>query len=304
MTKGGKNPAPIGIASAFRWQSRYGAGFAPGFTIVEVLIVLAVTGLLLISGLALVNGRQDRTAFMTAVHGLQQEMEQIVNETASGYYPNGANFSCNAAGMAQPTITTLTTSAQGTNSGCVFLGKVLEFGESSNPDELIAIPVAGNRNGSQLKGSGISGGAQPIAIAPTGMPHVPDLTESHAISAGLVASAMYYNGSLSNETAGVGFMAGDSDGVYLADDGTGQGTLKSGVQQLSLYAIQGTSVGTTTLQNMAGKINAANGANFTNVKSVTVCMVSGATKQHANLTIGDLNNQTAVSLQVLSGTTC
>ncbi|HEX7368402.1 MAG TPA: prepilin-type N-terminal cleavage/methylation domain-containing protein [Candidatus Saccharimonadales bacterium] len=125
---------------------------AAGFTIVETMIVLAVTGLLVASALLYVNGKQNRTEFQVGVNELQQQIQQIINGTESGYFPtqsNGQqNFKCTSHydGTA-PTITG-TASAQGSNGDCIFLGKVLYFGPGNSgggSDAFTVFPIAGNR---------------------------------------------------------------------------------------------------------------------------------------------------------------
>ena len=67
-----------------------------GFTIVETLIVLAVSGLLLISAIVMISGRTNKTQFTTAANDLKQSLEQVINEISSGYFPNANNFQCTA----------------------------------------------------------------------------------------------------------------------------------------------------------------------------------------------------------------
>jgi len=122
---------------------------AAAFTIVEVMIVLAVSGLILLSAISLVSGRQNRTEFATGINDLQQQIQQVINETSSGYYPNGEDFTCSAT-SGTPTPVTLAdgTGAQGTNAGCIFLGKVIQFGLGNTnlgPSQLGVIPLVGNQ---------------------------------------------------------------------------------------------------------------------------------------------------------------
>jgi prepilin-type N-terminal cleavage/methylation domain-containing protein len=63
-----------------------------GFTIVETLIVLAVSAALLLVGMLFVSGRQNKTEFLVAINGEKQQMEQLINETANGFYPHSQDF--------------------------------------------------------------------------------------------------------------------------------------------------------------------------------------------------------------------
>ena len=107
-------------------------GVGRGYTIVEALIFLAVSGALLISAMSLINGKQERTRFSQAVDEVGQNLQDIFNDVSTGFYPSANNLKCVANPLAPATPTTLslttdTTVSQGTNSGCVFSGKLIEF---------------------------------------------------------------------------------------------------------------------------------------------------------------------------------
>lgn len=114
-----------------------------GFTIVEVLIVLAVTGLMFVSAALLINGRQNKTMFMSAVNDFRQQLQQIINQTQSGYY-GGTTINCQSSSTG-PNLTV--TSSDGS---CIFLGSVLQFTTGSGTFKIV--PVIGNRlyNGQEV----------------------------------------------------------------------------------------------------------------------------------------------------------
>ena len=70
----------------------------PGFTVIEVMIVLAVTGLLFISSVALISGKQNQTAFDQSIRQIQSQIQQIINEVSIGFYPNLGDVQCNGSG--------------------------------------------------------------------------------------------------------------------------------------------------------------------------------------------------------------
>lgn len=120
---------------------------AQGFTIVETLIVLAVTGILFASAALMINGKQSRTDFQVGVRNLQQRLQQIINQTASGYYPNNGNFSCADAGLPL-TISSVGANEQGQNQACIFAGTAVVFGGSGSfgsADTYGVYPLAGRR---------------------------------------------------------------------------------------------------------------------------------------------------------------
>ncbi len=128
-----------------------------GFTIVEVLIVLAVSSALLVTAYALVSGRQKRTQFTTSINDTRQQLQQIINETTSGYFPASDQFVCQDPGTQQPVTFKAAGAAdpggQGSNQGCVFLGKSIQFGlDVTDPgqSQLAVVPVVGRQTWNSL----------------------------------------------------------------------------------------------------------------------------------------------------------
>lgn len=102
-----------------------------GFTVIETLIVLAVTSALFILTVVFMNGRQSKTEFQTGSRNIAQQIQQVINETQSGYYPHQRNFSCSAAG-AGPNVTITSGGVNlGENGDCVFAGRTLVFNPST-----------------------------------------------------------------------------------------------------------------------------------------------------------------------------
>lgn len=103
--------------------------FLAGYTIVEVMIFLAVSGGLLISASALISGRQERTRFTQSVVALEQELQDTFNDVSTGYFPSGEDFTCSVVGVAAAAMIDFEPAAseQGSNSGCIFLGKLIEL---------------------------------------------------------------------------------------------------------------------------------------------------------------------------------
>lgn len=102
-----------------------GVGSIFGYTIVEVMIFLAISGALFVSASALISGRQERTMFQQSVNTTSQTLEDILNDVSTGYYPSNNDFKCTNSG-GSPTLS-VGGSQQGTNQGCIFSGKLLSF---------------------------------------------------------------------------------------------------------------------------------------------------------------------------------
>lgn len=120
-----------------------------GFTIVEVLVVLAVTAGMLVMAATLISGKQARAEFQTGVRTTQAKIQTVLNEAASGYFPS-ENISCTIAfEWYFGNIPHFSNSGtKGANEQCIYAGNLLVFGPSTGPEphmtEMKVFPVAGN----------------------------------------------------------------------------------------------------------------------------------------------------------------
>jgi prepilin-type N-terminal cleavage/methylation domain-containing protein len=296
-----------------------------GFTIVEVMIVLAVSGFMFVAAVLLINGRQGRTEFVTAINSLQQELQQTINETSSGYYPNNGNIKCvgNTAGPVKLTTIVPGNGGQGLNNGCLFLGKAIQFGTGSTapaPNQLGVLTVVGNQF--QTDGSSsVLTLAQSLprviypadvseTIAPTIVPNgsltinlqngLSVATTSSACGAGH-GGMCYIVGGAPTQTGIVAFVAGDSSGNITSSDSNGG--LKPGAEPYSLYGVGGTSTSNQALniatQNIGNVPGHATG--LVAADSVLICIASATNNQSGLITI---DSGLHVDLQMKSGVTC
>lgn len=292
-----------------------------GFTIVEVMIVLAVSGFMFVAAVLLVNGRQGRTQFQTAINNLQQELQQTVNETSSGYYPNNGNIQCSGNVTGAVKLNTAASGA-GQNTGCLFIGKAIQFGiGSSEPatNQLGVLTLVGNQY--QADGSSpvltltqsLPRAIYPAnageTIAPTNVPNG-SLTVNLQNGLSVAASSSvcgagrggmcYIVSGTPTKTGIVAFAAGDSSGNIAASDSTGG--LKPGTEQFSLYGVSGAAanegldVATQKIGNAAG-----NPSGLVSADSVSICIASATNNQSGLLTI---DAGLHVRLDVKAGLTC
>jgi hypothetical protein len=115
-----------------------------GYTIIEVMIVLAVTAALFISTALLLTGKQGKTQFEQGVNDFSMQLESVMSDVGASYYTNG--FTCTATAPGKPVLSAPPKDA-GSNEGCVFLGKVLY---RTNNTSLSLIDVVGRRDSMDL----------------------------------------------------------------------------------------------------------------------------------------------------------
>lgn len=173
-----------------------------GYTIVEVMVFLAISGFMFIIAASFVSGRQATAEFKQGMNSINDQTRQVINDVSNGFYPSNSDFPCHA-NAAGPPLFSGTNAEQGANQGCVFLGKVIQFSLDANPSDYAVYSIAGRQNvgGVNTAAPASFVQAQPRAItAPT------DLTQINHIEWGVRVTNMY-NGAPnpSNEIGAVGF---------------------------------------------------------------------------------------------------
>lgn len=270
-----------------------GGNKARGFTVVETLIVLAVTGGLFIAVAATLSGRQQRTQFEQGINDIRSQIQQVVNDVGTGLYPGLNNFRC-SAGAFGPVFTAASTE-QGENTGCVFLGKIMQFKiAGTDPEEYNIYATAGLQRLSDGTEVTTYAQAHPTVISPSSSsPSTPDVTEKKKLQYGLTTLWVRSGGT---DYGAVGFL--NKLASYSASGIVG------GAQQVDLVAVPGTSLNQSQINGAqaintnleTSTINPANG--------VQICFVSGGSEQSGIVTIGSAGRQLSVTLSIKSNRTC
>ncbi len=269
------------------------------FTIVEVMIFLAVSALMMVAAFAMFSGQTQKTQFTQAINDIQAQLNDVINNVSTGYYSNTNNFQCRApiAAESGPQITALANANnQGTNGGCVYIGRAVHFNVGGNKKLYNTYNLVGLQyvTGSTSTIPISLTQSFPVAIAPSASAahlSVPPGQVSQTLSYGLQAIAMHFNGT-SNSTAALAIISS-----FGQNDSTGK--LASGSKVASLYAINpavpiSISTGTTS-PAMADYLDSS--TNYTLASSVIICYL-GKGGQYGVITIGSsgrqLNNTLAV----------
>jgi hypothetical protein len=122
-----------------------------GFTIVETLIFLAVSGAMFVIAFYGMRGQQDSVGFRQSLNGMEQKIREIYNNVDNGYFGNTGQYTCSTNASFVPSITTVGGSGGGNSGACVFIGKTVDFindnhtqmnietliGSRLDPDELV-----------------------------------------------------------------------------------------------------------------------------------------------------------------------
>ncbi|MEI7758803.1 MAG: hypothetical protein WCJ05_01330 [bacterium] len=123
-----------------------------GFTIIEVMIVLASTGALLIIAMTVIGGQVASTNFQTGTRSFATQLQNIANQVTSGQY-SVSNINCSTS-PAGPVKITISSGAnnQGGN-GCVFAGKNIYIDKYGSSGSMYVFPVAAPCDNSTLLGN-------------------------------------------------------------------------------------------------------------------------------------------------------
>lgn len=251
-----------------------------GFTVVETLIVLAVTSGLFVISAVVIQGKQSKTNFQIGTKALQQQLQQIINETASGYYPNNSGFTCNVTPSPNVTFTNVG-SELGQNTDCVFAGKVVVF-NSTAKDKYTVYSLAGRRT---------NAGADVTSAQDAKIAAIPSSTETHSIPNGFEFYAGKKPPIPSPDTSKLAIAFLPSFATYS----TG-----SGAQQLQLHSFNNGWSYSDDIDNI--NTEASTPSNYPlATNGMLLCVQNPGTGQSALYTI---TSGLEVRLEVKSGMTC
>ncbi len=96
-----------------------------GYTIVEVIIFLAISAILFASAVKLIDGRQTATTFNQVMNNAQSQLEAWINSVTAGFAgaTPGQTYCTTSGPGSRPALT----STPQATPNCIFLGKALQF---------------------------------------------------------------------------------------------------------------------------------------------------------------------------------
>lgn len=142
-------------------------GRVGGYTLIEVMIFLAISGVLFVSAVVLIQGQQGRTQFSQSIRDIDSKLQQYVTEVSASYFPSTEKYSCSVDSVTgRPKLKLVANKALGSNEDCIFLGKALQFTHyaSGNTDDTItSYSVLGRRT----EVVNVSGGTTQTILVPS-----------------------------------------------------------------------------------------------------------------------------------------
>lgn len=262
-----------------------------GYTIVEVLIFLAVSAVLFGSTMLLLSGRQQKAQFNNAVRDLETRIIDIANDVSNGYYQSSGNVECTAG--SPPTIIVGAPKQIGTNDGCVMLGRIIKFGYGVPPEDkkMGIYTLVGNRlNGSSDVSSLAAANPTLLWDDAANADAVREL-RSLGYGASVRCIAVNSGGCNTNSNAAIMFVTKLNGGVR---PGAGGNSITADTYYLTNAGV---------IQDEASFVANVELANFSRLssgESLTICLQAGGTNQYALVKI--LNN--SVTSVIKGGSSC
>lgn len=275
-----------------------------GYTIIEVMVVLGVSGMTFFLAAGFINGKQQRTAFTTNVGEFAAQIQATINEVNDGKYSD-VPLNCNISQADRTTAELPNVTPLKTDGRCLYLGKVLHFGSLGSTVQPNADPeasydifsVVGRRYDdgtipASMNRTAANGGVVPGVASP--------LTRAKTIPGNLhLVKPVTFSNNASNKTYMIGFMP------LLQADNFGA-VLKTGAHAIVLYYI----ANSTTKQTAEVAANNVIKGNIFFATQATLCVSDGT--RYAVLAIGgnaadtdtDGGGVLTVTTKMLGGVPC
>ena len=266
-----------------------------GFTIIEVMIFLAISGVMFLVAADFINGKEAQAEYTQGMNNANSTIQTIINDVSNGNYPiplSGLSFPCGGIAI---NIGHSLTPVDGT-AGCSFIGKVLVPEDNSVVYSLLSVA------GCQFFVSGISGCSPTPASLPLNLQEeAPTVISQDSITAewpgGMqVTKLAYYTGGNWHSTGAIGFIGS------LPNKQNG-GLLQSGSQPTSIVIFPNSSLA-DPLASIISDINSigssGSSGQLLGQGYVLMCFI-GLNNERGSLTIGSQSGGAQITTDLRLG---
>lgn len=253
-----------------------------GYTIVEVMIVLAVSGMMFLIAANFINGKQESTAFTQGVNETASRLQGLMEDVSDGHYsdiPLGCSVGANSLSFPPGS------QGQGTNQDCTFLGKVIHFSLNGNPSQYEVVSIAAAREANPT----------PDLTSAIYQPAT-SLTDQQSVPQSLLVSCVEANTSLTCTPGRASYAIGFVQNQGADSNGIGEA---SGAQSVGLVYGPSVSAGLSSAAAAAALSSSFSPTALSYAKSADICirddLVIGRHK--ADISIGTAhNNQLGINV--------
>lgn len=157
-----------------------------GYTLLEVLMFIAVSSLLFVSTISAVNGRQRQVQLSQSTKEFDAKIRDIINDITTGYFPTNSTVSCEVSPLGEVQIQSSSNQNLGTNSACIYVGKAIQFKADGDPAKIRIYTLAGRRYSDNILTPVTSiSEARPKAVSIPGSLTFKETSEDYALLYGL-----------------------------------------------------------------------------------------------------------------------
>jgi prepilin-type N-terminal cleavage/methylation domain-containing protein len=215
---------------------KLGMGNTAGFTIVEVMIVLAVTSLIFLIAAQATGGQIEKATFKSGMSQMASALQDSIEQVEDGSYSNVSLPKCIAPLSANlPIRFSGANFQQGNNSSCVFAGTMYQFVPSgaAGSYELYSLAAARNCTNTQPLTLYCIPASSPFEGSGIGL--IPNLTVQTQMPEDLSVAEMGYTDAVSGDQTSLDTATGGDTGPnvligFVENFGLGSGAVQSGSQ--------------------------------------------------------------------------
>lgn len=249
-----------------------------GFTIVEVSIVLAITGVIMIATLPFISSKQDDTEFTIGINQITSNITSSINNISTGNL--SGNYNCTYASGITSGIVSISSGSNTNKGACEYVGEAIYFMQTS----YMVIPIITSSSSENLSNSHL------CPILATGAPcSSVDGTTTFKYPNNLVLSK-YDTNTLSSSNGGLF--------AYISINS---------VQQNGGLSVDSLNVSSSAQNNSSNLYYLTqNISNFSGSYNIPLdlCFYNQSTNQNRTITLSSNNSPTEISLGSIGSGSC
>jgi type II secretory pathway pseudopilin PulG len=267
---------------------------AAGYTIIEVMIFLAISGSMLAMATASFGGRDADVRFSQSVRDFDSRLRDIMNDISTGYYQTAGTIGCDVATSvgARPVInyTTRPVGGLGTSEKCVFSGKILHFRYSASA------PTSDFNIYDVVTRKYVESGALPSSLETARPVIVANSPAPNSLQSGLQVTKI--------ATVGSPNLSLGAFGIFTDANKTSMVNGTSEVETTSVLALSN-STSNQPASGIEALVSAIGGMTAqTDATRVVVCLSDGDPTHKASITLGGNELSTQVDFDAYNKTVC
>lgn len=275
-----------------------------GYTILELMIVVAVSASMFGIVATTFGGRQQQVQFTQAVRDFDSLLKDIRNDVSLGYYPANESVTCNATNSVspEPIVNPGTADDLGSNADCISIGKVIQFSPqgpyefTASGDQIIKIyNVVGLRIDAN--------GGNPTNVVDSVPTAIPDPEES-LLKWGLRVKRVRYinNANIATDTKGIAIFTKLNRGSKLQANASDEAVQVSAIPNVTADLSESDMIN-QQINNIDTKITSGT-MNFNTASQIVICVTDADDNRKATITFGGRTSGSIIDFDNYNAADC